>query len=151
MPGMIRWAPGRTAGELHRMQEEMDRWLGQLWNWGPEETSRAVWPRTDIFEDAEGLRFQFEVPGLDGKDVKVTLAENTLTVSGERKLENEDRRQNYHRIERSFGAFERSFTLPASLDTDKARAEYQNGVLAVFIPRSERAKPRSVAVKVETK
>ncbi len=151
MADMIRWAPGRSTGELRRLQDEMDRWFGQLWNWGPEEMSRSAGPRTDIYEDAEGLRFEFEVPGLDAKDVKVSLAENTLTVSGERKLGNEDKRENYHRIERTYGAFERSFTLPTSLDTEKVRADYKNGVLSVFIPRSERSKPKTVAVKVESK
>ena len=150
MADLLRWAPGRTTGELRRLQDDVDRWIGQLWSWGPEEMSRNVWPHTDIYEDAEGIRFDFEVPGLDAKDVAVTLAENTLRVSGERRLD-EGRRQGYHRIERSYGAFERSFTLPTSLDTEKVRADYKNGVLSVFIPRSERSKPKTIAVKVETK
>ncbi|MHB1846871.1 MAG: Hsp20/alpha crystallin family protein [Deltaproteobacteria bacterium] len=153
MADISRWAPGRHPGELRRLQDELDGWFNNLWSGygSPEATTRSVWPRADIYEDPEGLQLKFEVPGLEPKDVKVTLAENTLTIAGERKLDHEDKQENYHRIEHSYGAFERSFTLPANLDTEKVRADYKNGVLHVFLPRSERAKPRSIAVKVEAK
>ncbi|HUB07835.1 MAG TPA: Hsp20/alpha crystallin family protein [Myxococcales bacterium] len=149
MADLIRFAPART--ELRRLQNDMDNWFSTLWNWGPEEMARSPWPKTDIYEDAEGLKLAFEVPGLDPKDVKVTLADSTLTVSGERKLENEEKKENYHRIERTYGAFERSFSLPGNLDTEKVHADYKSGVLQIFVPRSEKAKPRTVSVKVESK
>lgn len=149
MADILRWTPGRS--DLRRLQHEMDSWFNTLWSTGPEEMARTPWPRADIYEDNEGFQFKFEVPGLDPKDVKVTLADNTLTVAGERKLDHEEKKENYHRIEHSYGAFERSFALPANLDTEKVHADYKNGLLTVFVPKSERAKPRTVSVKVESK
>ncbi len=151
MADVTRWSPGRY--ELRRLQDEIDNWFTTRWSGfgGPEATSTLVWPRADIYEDEEGLQLKFEVPGLDPKDVKVSLVENTLTISGERKLDHEDRKENYHRIEHTYGAFERSFSLPTNVDTEKVRADYKSGVLQVFLPRSERAKPRSISVKVEGK
>ncbi len=149
MADILRWTPARS--DLRRLQQEMDNWLGNPWFFGPEEMAKSPWPRADIYEDNEGFQFKFEVPGLDPKDVKVTLADSTLTVSGERKLDHDEKKENYHRIEHSYGAFERSFALPAILDTEKVHADYKNGVLQVFVPKSERAKPRSVSVKVESK
>ncbi len=149
MSDIMRWGSARP--ELRRLQHDMDNWFSTLWSWGPEQMAQNAWPKTDIYEDAEGLRLAFEVPGVDPRDVKVTLADSTLTVSGERKLDNEQKQENYHRIERSYGAFERSFSLPVNLDTEKLRAESRHGVLYVFVPRSEKSKPRTVSVKVESK
>jgi HSP20 family protein len=128
----------------------MDGWLNTFFG-NSEQIQQGQWPKTDIYEDKEGLTLKFEVPGIDANQIKVQVAENALTVSGERKLENEQNRQNYHRVESSYGAFERSFSLPQSLDTEKLNAQYKNGVLTVYVPRSERSRPRSVQVKVEQK
>jgi HSP20 family protein len=148
MADLMRW-PGR---DMTRFPSDVDAFLSNFLGFGtPEGLTHAAWPKADIYEDQEGLRLNFEVPGLDPNEVKVQLNENILTVSGERKLENEDRKSNYRRIERSYGAFERSFSLPQNVDTEKVQASYKNGMLSIFIPRSERAKPRSVQVKVDTK
>ena len=135
--------------EMRRLSD-MDGWLNSFFgNYEP--LGQAQWPKTDIYEDKEGVTFRFEVPGIDANQVKVQVAENTLTVSGERKLENEQNRQNYHRVESTYGAFERSFSLPQSLDVEKMNAQYKNGLLTIYVPRSERARPRSIQVKVEQK
>jgi HSP20 family protein len=103
----------------------------------------------DVFEDTEGVTFKFDLPEVDAKDVDVRLEDGTLTVRGERKLEREDRREGYHRIERSYGMFARSFTLPATLEADRASAEQKNGVLRIFVPKRAEAKPKSITIKVD--
>jgi len=148
MADISRW----TNRDMGRFQTDVDFFLNNLWGLGtPEALTHANWPTADIYEDREGVRLQFEVPGLEPGAVKVQLNENILTVSGERKLENEDRKDNYRRIERRYGAFERSFSLPQNVDTDKVQASYRNGLLTIYVPRSEKAKPRSVQVKIDEK
>jgi len=146
MANLLRWTPGR---DFRRLQDDLEQWFGPLAGGLPEDMTHGGNPKADIYEDQEGLHLSFEVPGIDPKDVRVSLTENTLTVSGERNLEHEDKRENYRRIERSYGSFERSFSLPNNLDGDKIQAKYQNGILKIQIPRSEKAKPRSISVKVQ--
>jgi len=105
-------------------------------------------PAVDVFEDVEGVTFKFDLPEVEAKDVDVRLEDGTLTVRGVRKLEREDKRDGYHRIERAHGVFARSFTLPATLEADKATAEQKNGVLRIFVPKRAEAKPKSISVKV---
>lgn len=136
-----------NPSDLRRAQTELDSWFNSFF--GNSETLHAgQWPKADIYEDTEGVTLRFEVPGLSAEHIKVQVNDNTLTVAGERKLENEEKRANYRRIEGVYGAFERSFALPQNLDTEKLNATYRNGMLQVFVPRSERAKPRSVQIKV---
>jgi len=145
MSTIQRWNPAR---DFSRLQDEVNRLfegnLGLTRN-----TESYGWtPAVDVFEDAEGVTFKFDLPEVDGKDVDVRLEDGTLTIRGERKLEKEDKREGYHRIERSYGAFARSFTLPATLDAAKATAEHKNGVLRIFVAKRADAKPKSIAVKV---
>jgi HSP20 family protein len=91
---------------------------------------------------------KFDLPEVDAKNVDIRLEDGTLTVRGERKLEREERREAYHRIERAYGTFTRSFSLPATLDFEKVHAESKNGVLRIFLPKRAEAKPRSIQVKV---
>ena len=105
-------------------------------------------PTVDVFEDTEGVTFKFDLPEVDGKDVEVRLEDGTLSIRGERKLEREDKPEGYHRIERAYGTFARSFTLPPTLDQDKVNAEHKNGVLRIFVPKRAEAKPKSINVKV---
>ncbi len=138
-----------TGRDLRRAQTELDGWFNTFFSDGSTESlARMTWPKADIFEDQEGVTLRFEVPGLDANQVKVQLNDNTLTIAGEKKLDHEDKKDHYHRIESTYGAFERSFSLPQNLDTEKLTANYRNGLLQVFVPRSERAKPRSIQVKV---
>ncbi len=141
MSTIQRWNPSRLQDEVNRL---FDTSFGLTRN-----TESYGWtPAVDVYEDTEGVTFKFELPEVEGKDVDVRLEDGVLTVRGERKLEKEDRREGYHRIERSYGTFARSFTLPATLEADKATAEHKNGVLRVFVPKRAEAKPKSINVKV---
>ena len=144
MSMLQRWNPAR---DFARVQDEMNRLLGG--NLGTRQTETFGWtPAVDIFEDTEGVTFKFDLPEVDPKDVDVRLEDGTLTVRGERKLEREDKQDGYHRVERAYGAFARSFTLPATLDAEKVNAEAKNGVLRIFIPKRAEAKPKSISVKI---
>ncbi|HTP24183.1 MAG TPA: Hsp20/alpha crystallin family protein [Anaeromyxobacteraceae bacterium] len=105
-------------------------------------------PKVDIFEDAEGVSLRFELAGVEAKDVDIRFENGVLTLRGERKLEHEDKRDNYHRLELSYGVFTRSFSLPGTIDADKIKAESKNGVLTVYLPKRSEAKPRAIQVKV---
>jgi len=125
----------RLFGDAYGTREE-----GVFSNWVP-----AV----DIFEnDKKELVLKAELPDVKKEDVSVTVENNTLTLSGERKFDSEVKKENYHRIERAYGSFSRSFSLPATVDTGKIGAEFKNGVLTVRLPFREEAKPRSIAVEV---
>jgi len=144
MPMLTRWDPWR---DMQRVQEEMnrlraDRFLAR----GGE--SVGWMPNVDIFEDEEGLSLRFELAGIESKDVDIRFENGVLTLRGERKMEHEDKRNNYHRVEVSYGTFTRSFSLPATIDAEKIKAESKNGVLTVFLPKKPEAKPRSIQVKV---
>jgi len=145
MATLTRWDPFR---ELSRLQNDLNRLFDDRSVPGRGTESFGWSPAVDVFEDTEGLTFKFEVPEVDPKDVQVSLEDGVLTVRGDRKMEREDKRDNYHRIERSYGAFARSFTLPANVDPDKVTAETKNGVLRVFVPKRAEAKPKTVTIKV---
>jgi HSP20 family protein len=101
---------------------------------------------TDVSEDANNLQISMEVPGVRPEDVKISLENNLLTVRGEKRQEAEERNERVHRYERSYGTFERSFALPNTVDVDKVSANYENGILRISIPKSERARPREIPV-----
>jgi HSP20 family protein len=144
MAMLTRWDPWR---ELNRVNQEMSRIFDERLGYRAGES--VGWtPATDIYEDEEGLTLRFELAGVDPKDVDIRFENGVLTIKGERKLEREDRKENYHRVERSYGAFTRSFSLPGTVDPEKIRAESKNGVLAVVLPKKSEAKPKSIQVKV---
>lgn len=103
-------------------------------------------PAVDIFETENELILTAEVPGIEDKDIEIKIEDNTLSLKGERKFEKETKEENYHRIERAYGSFYRSFTLPNYIDQDKIRAEHQNGVLKITMPKKAELKPRKVKV-----
>ncbi len=144
MPMLTRWDPWR---DLQRVQEEMSRLVDdRLLARGGE--SVGWMPNVDIFEDEEGLSLRFELAGIESKDVDIRFENGVLTLRGERKLEHEDKRDKYHRVELSYGTFTRSFSLPGSIDAEKIKAESKNGVLTVLLPKKPEAKPKSIQVKV---
>ncbi|MCF8240065.1 MAG: Hsp20/alpha crystallin family protein [Melioribacteraceae bacterium] len=113
------------------------------------EYENAVWsPLADIYEDSDQYKLQLDLPGMEKKDVKISFVENELRISGERKLENEEKNHKFHRVERSFGKFYRSFTLPQKIKEDKISANFKDGQLVVTIPKSEDAKPKELEIKV---
>jgi HSP20 family protein len=107
-------------------------------------------PAVDIYETENELVLKADVPDVDPKDIDVRVENQTLTISGERKFEQENSSKGFHRIERSYGAFVRSFAVPNSFDTDKIDAGFKNGVLTVTLPKKETAKPRQVKVEVKS-
>ena len=112
-------------------------------------TGRPWSPSVDIFETENEVVLKADVPGVELKDIEVRVENQTLTVKGERQFEQEEQRKGYHRIERSYGAFQRNFAVPQTVDTEKVAAEYENGVLTISLPKKEAAKPRQVKVEVK--
>jgi len=112
-------------------------------------TGRPWSPAVDIYETENDLVLKADVPGIELKDIEVRVENQTLTIKGERTLEKEENTKGYHRIERSYGGFVRSFAVPPSVDTEKVAAEYKNGVLSINLPKKEAAKPRQVKVEVK--
>jgi HSP20 family protein len=139
-----RWDPLR---DLARLQDEMSRLFDDRL---PQVSGESVgWaPRCDIFEDEEGVSLRFELAGVEPKDVDIRFENGVLTLRGERKMEKEENREHYHRVELSYGTFTRSFSLPGTIDPEKIRAESKNGVLTVLLPKRPEAKPKSIQVKV---
>jgi HSP20 family protein len=113
------------------------------------ELSTRTWaPPVDIYEDGDNLVLKAELPGINPDDVEVRVENNTLYLKGERKFEKEVKEQNYHRVERSYGTFTRTFALPNSIDADKVAANYKDGVLTLTMPKKEEAKPKTIKVNV---
>lgn len=117
----------------------------------PERISReAVWsPSVDVSEDKENIEIKADVPGVSQADIDISIAGNVLTIKGERKHEEKKSEKDFHRVERFYGSFTRSMTLPEYADTSKIRAEYKNGVLDIIIPKTENAKPKQIKVEVK--
>jgi HSP20 family protein len=110
----------------------------------------ASWvPATDITENEEGLSLTLDLPGVDAKDVKISLEHRVLTIRGEKLRKGEAKAEQGYRFERTYGTFERTFTLPDTLEAEKVKASYENGVLTVFLPKAEKAKPREIPVAVK--
>ena len=143
--------PWDVMRELATMQERMNRIWGGYYDRGAEDvTNRGTWqPAVDIYEsDAKEIVLKAELPGLKREDIDVTVENNTLTIRGERRRDEGIPDNRYHRIERAYGAFSRSFTLPNTLDGGHVRAEYRDGVLTVTLPVRDEARPRQIEVKV---
>jgi HSP20 family protein len=102
---------------------------------------------TDVSEDSDNIQISMELPGVDPDDVRLSLENNTLTIRGEKRQQEEERTQRGHRFERTYGTFERTFVLPNTVDPEQIEARYENGVLCVTVPKAERAKPREIRVK----
>jgi len=111
--------------------------------------NRPWTPAVDIYETENELVLKADLPEVDLKDIDVRVENQTLTISGERKFEKKDTDKGYHRIERSYGTFQRSFAVPSTFDTEKIGASFKNGVLSVSLPKKEAAKPRQVKVEVQ--
>jgi len=146
---LIRWDPMR---ELEDMSERSNRMFARpraRTEQGNETMTVADWaPTVDIEEGEHEYRIAAELPGLRKEDVKITLQEGVLTLQGERKQEHEEKGKRFHRVERSYGAFVRSFALPDVIDEGKVAAEFKDGLLHIRLPKSEKAKPKAIEVKV---
>jgi len=148
---IVRWEPFR---DLLSLQDRMNRLFDESYRTrgSGQEDEWALggsWaPAVDIYEHDGNVVLKAELPGIDPKDVDIRVENNTLTLRGERKLDAEVKRDSYHRVERSYGAFARSFTLTNVVDTEKIKADYRDGVLKVVLPKREEAKPKQIQVNV---
>jgi HSP20 family protein len=156
MTGLTRWDPLKGWDPFKEVRDLQNR-LSSLFSATPlqgadgkEETMTvAEWsPRVDICEDEREYSIRAELPGLKKEEVKVTVENGVLSISGERKYEKEDKNRKYHRIERAYGNFLRSFSIPDDADASKVSAEFKDGVLDVHLAKDEKAKPKAIEVKV---
>ena len=152
MTTMTRFVPFRSAlSDVAVLQNRLNSIFSDFSRPEGAQESLAVGnfvPAVDIYEDEQKLVLKLEVPGVKQDDIDIRLENQTLTVKGERKFESEEKEENFHRIERRFGSFVRSFTLPVSVDTASVAAKYDNGVLAIQLAKKEAAKPRQVKIEI---
>jgi HSP20 family protein len=148
MTVLTRWDPFR---EFSTLQDRMNRLFRD--SFGPEGreeslTTTSFAPAVDVYEDEHNVTLKIEVPGIEEKDIDVRIENNTLTVHGERKFEKEEKEENYRRVERQYGSFTRSFTLPNTVDTENVSANYDKGVLKIKLAKKAEAKPKQIKVHV---
>ncbi|MDE3036547.1 MAG: Hsp20/alpha crystallin family protein [Nitrospirota bacterium] len=159
MGALTRWDPFRETRvwDPFKELEDMQRRLSTMFGRAPvrkdgdkqEAMTVAEWaPLVDISEDEKEYLIKAELPEIKKEEVKVTVQDDVLTIAGERKYEKEEKGKKFHRIERAYGSFERSFTLPEDADAAKVVADFKDGILKIHLPKSEKAKPKSVEVKV---
>src|SRR5271167_3218479 len=147
---LTRWDPAR---EYSTLQDRMNRLFRESHSSeGPEEalTTNGFAPPVDVYEDEHNITLKVEVPGIDEKDIDVRVENNTLTVHGERKIEKEEKEENFRRVERQYGSFTRSFTLPTTVDAEKVSANYDKGILKISLAKKAEAKPTQIKVKVSS-
>jgi HSP20 family protein len=144
---LARWTPAR---DISSIRDEMNRLFNEFWGRGTSEEgtwSAGAWmPPVDIYENDDALVVKAELPGFSKEDITVELKNNTLMLRGERKRETEMKEGNYQRMERTYGAFQRSFVLPTTVDQQKVQATYKDGILELNLPKVEAAKPKRVAI-----
>src|SRR6266849_3081885 len=144
MTVLTRWYPYR---ELNTLQERVNRLFHESFsNEGRDESlaTSSFAPAVDVYEDEHNITLKIEVPGIDEKDIDVRIENNTLTVHGERKIEKEEKEENFRRVERQYGGFTRSFKLPSSVDPMQVRAHYDKGVLNINPAKKAEAKPKQI-------
>ncbi len=147
MTVLTRWDPFR---EFTTAQDRLNRLFRESYGEGREEalTTSTFAPLVDVYEDEHHITLKIEVPGIDEKDVDVQIENNTLTVHGERKFEKEEKEENYRRVERQYGSFTRSFTLPRTVDAEQVQAHYDKGILKIQLAKKAEAKPKQIKVNV---
>ncbi len=147
MANLVRWDP---FYELTSLQDRVNQLFNQSFRGTGQGTEQSLFsnfvPPVDIYEDDHNITIQAEVPGINEKDLDIRLENNVLTISGERKLENEENKENFHRIERQYGRFTRSFTLPSVVDPDSVNADFQDGILKITVAKREEAKPKQIKI-----
>ena len=146
---LIRWDPFR---EMSSLQERMNRLMSDFRTrspFGEEEMAQGAWiPAVDIYETKESIVLNVELPGVTKEDIALEVKDSTLTIKGEKKLEKNVKEENFHRMERSYGSFTRAFTLPSTVQQDKVKAKFRDGILEIMLPKAEEAKPKQIKVDV---
>lgn len=145
---ITRWDPFREVVALQNRMNSLFREFNESDN--PLTTASFV-PAVDIYEDAKKVVLKLEVPGMEEKDLDIRVENNTLTVKGERKFEKDEKEENFHRIERRYGSFYRSFTLPSTVDTDNVQASYNAGILKLDLNKKPEAQPKQIKVNLGQK
>jgi HSP20 family protein len=147
MTVLTRFYPYR---ELNTLQDRVNRLFHESFSGGRDESlaTSSFAPAVDVYEDEHNVTLKIEVPGIDEKDIDVRVENNTLTVHGERKFEKEEKEENYRRVERQYGSFSRTFTLPNTVDTESISADYEKGVLKIKLAKKAEAKPKQIKVNV---
>lgn len=142
---LTKWSYLPTISSL---QNEMNRMMDRIFREG-NLTETGMWlPPIDLSETNDKITVKAEIPGIDSKDIDISIQENTLFLKGEKREEKEEKGKNYYRIERQYGSFSRSVVLPATVDTDKVTAECKNGVLEITLQKKEEVKPKQISIKV---
>jgi HSP20 family protein len=142
---ITRWDPFRDFAAL---QNRLNAAFQDLNRGQDELTTSGFVPAVDIYEDEHKITLKVEVPGVNENDLDIRVENNTLTIRGERKFENEEKEENFHRIERRYGSFARSFTLPSTVDSENVSAEYISGVLRLSLNKRAEAKPKQIRIGV---
>jgi HSP20 family protein len=154
---IVRWNPAHELAtfptDVMNMQREINRMFDKFFHGGTVDDGSfgtSLWtPAVDVAEHDDAYQVKVEIPGVSKDDVKITMQDNILTIRGEKKQEKESKRSNSHRVERSYGSFQRSFTLPTSVKHDKIEASYRDGILTIAVPKAEEAKPKQIEVKAK--
>ena len=154
---IVRWNPARELAtfpaDVMNMQREINRMFDNFFRGGTVDDGSfgtSLWtPAVDVAEYVDGYQVKVELPGVRKEDVKITMQENILTIHGEKKQEKESQGSSCHRVERSYGSFQRSFTLPTGVKHDKIEASHKDGILTITLPKAEEAKPKQIEVKVK--
>ncbi|PYV91628.1 MAG: molecular chaperone [Acidobacteria bacterium] len=146
---LARWDPFR---DLVALQDRMNRLFDESVRnvrTGDEALSSATWsPAVDIYETANEVVVKAELPEVNQSDIDIQVENNTLTLRGERKFDKETKQENFHRIERAYGVFSRSFTLPSTVDQERIKADYKDGILRISLPKREASKPKQIKVAI---
>ncbi len=147
---LTRWNPFRGLVDVQKDLDHMiEDFFGRTHMLG---WDSGIWsPPVDITENDDNLVVTVEIPGMTKEDVKITLQDNVLTIRGEKKQEMEKKDANYHRVERSYGSFTRSFSLPTAVEGEKIKAQYKDGLLKITLPKAEQAKSKEIPIDVEEK
>ncbi len=148
MTVLTRWDPFR---EFSTLQGQMNRLFRDTFGEGGREeslTTSVFAPAVDVYEDEHNITLKVEVPGIDEKDIDIRVENNVLTIHGERKFEKDEKEENYRRVERQYGSFTRTFTLPNTLDAENIQADYDKGVLKIRMAKKAEAKPKQIKVNV---
>lgn len=148
---LVRWEPFQDLLAIQeRMNRLFDETLQRTRSREEEDISASLWaPPVDIYETENEIVLKAELPEIDQKDIDIKVEDNTLTIRGERKFEQETKKENYHRIERAYGKFSRSFSLPNTIAQEKIKASYKDGILKLVMPKREETKPKQITVEVK--
>jgi len=141
---VTRWNPAAAYLTREPFSRLLENIFGDLQ--GEEVSNRGWVPPVDIQETEDAYKLQAELPGLTKDDVNITLENNVLRLSGERKVEKDIKKESYHRVERTYGAFSRAFSLPLQVNSEGVQAAFENGVLTITVPKAEQAKPRKISI-----